>query len=208
MKSREEKESDRIKGLLIDIKLSGSYKCKHCGKKKFVEAAKPYAVKCVNGHKESATANTAFDGGRMPLSKAMDILIDIQDMYHAAERDAWNNYYQKGFDKYGVEKPNSEDFDKPRIPIRMSAQELADIYEVQKHTVEDYLERLKNWLPKKYQRKEFSRDEWVAEIKTAEGRKTQYAIFNLLFDGRGDMRRTESDILNLLVLKKPEDSDD
>jgi hypothetical protein len=153
-------------------------------------------------HQESATTNTAFNRRHKQLSISFGILMAIQEAYLEAENDAYENMKEHSGKKY---KGDGKEYFRSRIHTRLSEQDLADRFKVEKKTIKSYLKRLKDWLPEAYQQKTYSLDEWFDGIKTDEGLKTYYAIFNLLFNNDNTKKRTESDILHHLVLKEPED---
>ena len=185
---------------ILELKIHKNYTCKKCGSKEFYFRKVSNAIICKTKHcnyEEGVTANTAFHGLRIPISVAMDILEGIQKNYKLFRQEI-----SKGF---SIEELNELDylFDGEKnihFKARLSLDKLSVKYKIEKNSIDSFLKRIGNWMPKKYSLKSEAEPEWYSGLKNNESKKVYTALFNLLFDDW--QPRDEDDILYILVKKR------
>lgn len=173
-------------------------------------------LKEMNGEtRGSVTTNTAFHGLRMPLEKAVAILIHLQDTYlqfqESDEKQIKDGIGDDDEDNPLYNRRNTKNFDFIGTPARNSTQELADLFQVEKKSIQAYFKRLADWCPEVFGLGSYADEEWFKNLKTEESRKDWTKIFNLLFRPEADTKghfwedaieRSYDDICFILVYRE------
>ena len=203
-KKREQKLLERI----LKIKYPKGPICKKCGGKEFYKRKNPLTIICKDcRYEESAIANTAFHGLRIPVVKAMQILFTIQETY-IEFRNLFSSYSLGDEDEVIDEEIDEEkvgklesDALKKAGPARLSLQEISIQCEIPKKTAKAFIEKIGSWMPKKYSRAPDAYDKWFQGLKSSRSIKIYAALFNLLFD-ENQKPRSEDDILYTFVKRR------
>jgi|SRR6185312_15551038 len=160
------------------------FKCQHTkdGKKcgYHIAIRQPdYSMKCAKCKcVESATAHTAFHGLGIDLDTAMNILFAIQSH--------WQEYIR-----------SHELANRQGEQARLSVRDLALMFKIEPKMVWRFLNRIIDWLPKSYYKKNNSVDEVWFQGVDKKNRLRYYALYNFLIES------SDSEYLEILCNKKP-----
>lgn len=176
--------------LITKIKSSKEFKCRKCGSNEC------YIIKSTLGRKckkckcvESVTANTAFAGLKIDLSKAMEILQSYQEKYlefseeiEANEEDYFNGKLKS---KYSI--------------ARYTSKEISRDFHIRNETGWAFIERITKFMPKEYWESSDANEKWFPN--NDKSNKKYNALYNLLFDFCIKKREVKN-ILTMLIHKE------
>lgn len=183
-------KNDYYLKLIANIKSLEEFKCRKCGTSecyinKLTLARKCKKCKCV----ESVTANTAFAGLKIDISKAMEILQSFQEKYleFCEEIEANEEDYFKGKlkSKYSI--------------ARYTSKEIGSDFDIRNETGWAFIERITKFMPREYWENSDANEKWFPNNDTSN--KKYNALYNLLFD-YCIKKREVKDILAMLVNKE------
>ncbi len=181
---------------IISLKKEKGYRCQACHGKEYYERKQPASMICKScNYEESATANTAFHGLKISVPKVLNILLKIQEAY-------MNFMYLGSINYGGSSAADIEDINEKRATTfaRLSVRKISKKFKIQKKTVEALIERIGQWMPKKYSRKSAAEEEWLHGLKSITSKQIYTSLFNLLFND--DEPRSKKEILYFLITKK------
>jgi hypothetical protein len=176
--------------LFAALKWAKGFRCKKeingraCGHTKAYAGKKPFSLRCKKcGHLETAIAGTAFNGLRMPISRAMKILIELKNNYSKLEE---GDRYLNDDLKWIYDFP-------PRLPLRILAKKIKRTPKA----IGVFIKRVGTWLPKFIENHSESADGFLKDLKSYKSKKLHARIFGLLYDDKEE--RTLKEIIYHLV---------
>ncbi|GEO08309.1 hypothetical protein [Segetibacter aerophilus] len=193
------------------------FKCLKCGSTDSKNGKKEYDRKCAEcGTNYPLTANTAFHSQRIPLNKAIAMLVDAQTTYMKFLESDEYQIKEGEFDEDDDEDPLTLKWkrwqkDKKTHfyfldnPARKSSQDLSEIFKIEKKSVQAFFSKIAQWLPDEFGNSCYADKEWFKNLKTDESKVEWTKIFNLLFRPNDykywelDIARELEDLLFILI---------
>jgi hypothetical protein len=173
--------------LFAAIKWAKGFKCKkeidgrRCGYAKAYAGKKPFSLRCKKcGHLETATAGTAFDGIRMPISTAIEILDVLKYNYSEFERDETYEYGDKNLSA--------------RLPLRSLSKHVKRTPKA----IGAFLKRVGAWLPEYVKNDSDWEFDFLKNLKSGKSITLHARIFGLLYPG-DDVESSVKEIIYQLV---------